>query len=252
MKRLPGVVYAAVAAIAVCAVTLSGCGSDNPYELPRYQSGAASAGTAPSSPGSVDPASTDAVDPAAPATKKPSGPTPSDTEPIPTVPRQASPGSAAVTYTPADEQGEGAWVARGKVRARPAPGQGGLDHRANYMGQRVQISNTWKVDEAALAAVATGQARTSAQERAAEQQAAGRRSIGRFVVNVSSVKVRGSRATVTGCDFDSTAEVDANGYVLVPPPGGLLISMEVQNTQGVWKVASWPTQKAPTCTGWKK
>jgi hypothetical protein len=256
MKRLPGVVYAAVAAVAVSAATLSGCGSDNPYELPQYQSGEAGQPSgAPSGDSAGGPsASADpgAGNQAGAATGEPSGPTPSGTEPIPTVPRQASPGSTAVTYTPADEQGEGAWVERGKVKARTPQAKAAVAAVVAYMGQRVQISNTWTVDEAALAAVATGQARTSAQERAAEQQAAGRRSIGRFVVNVSSVKVRGAQATVIGCDFDSTAEVDANGYVLVPPPGGLLITMEVQYAQGVWKVTSWPTKKAPTCTGWKK
>lgn len=120
------------------------------------------------------------------------------------------------------------------------------------MTQRVQLSNTWKVDEPALAAVATGQAVTSARERALSQQAAERRSIGRFVVNVSSVKVEKDHATVTGCHFDSTSEVDQNGYVLVPPPGGVLISMEVQFAQGVWRVTSWPQKQVPTCTGWQK
>lgn len=268
MKRLPGVVYAAVMAVAMSAATLSGCGSDNPYELPQYRSGeAAQPSGAPSegvpgestdesSGGSAEGSSATAGsgtgNAAGAATGKPSGPTSSDTEPIPKVPRQASPGSTAVTYTPADEQGEGAWVERGKVRAATPEAKAAVAAVIAYMGQRVQISNTWTVDEAALAAVSTGQAQTSAQERAAEQQAAGRRSIGRFVVNVSSVRIQGAKATVTGCDFDSTSEVDANGYVLVPPPGGLLISMEVQYAQGVWRVTSWPTKKARTCTGWKK
>lgn len=120
------------------------------------------------------------------------------------------------------------------------------------MAQRVQLSNTWQVDENGLAAVATGQAVSSARERALSQQAAGRRSTGRFVVNVSSVKVRGDLATVTGCHFDSTAEVDENGHVLVPPPGGVLISMKVKFAQGVWRVTSWPEKKVPACSGWQK
>jgi len=249
MRRLPGVVYAAVATAAVSAAILTGCGSDNPYELPEYQPGQQSG--APSDPGSTaaSPAGGNQAGGSAPEA---TGTAPSETEPIPTVPRMESPPSSDVTYTPADALGEGAWVERGKVRARTQPAKAAVAAVIAYLGQRVQISNTWTVDEAALAAVATGQAQSSAQQRAAEQQAAGRRSVGRFVVNVSSVKVQGPKATVTGCDFDSTAEVDANGYTLVPPPGGVLISMEVHLAQGVWRVATWPEKKFPTCTGWKK
>jgi uncharacterized membrane protein len=241
MKRLPGVVYAALAVALVSGAALTGCGSDNPYELPEYQPGQAGAQIS----GGGGETGTDEAAQEATAS-------PSETEPIPTVPRAPSPASTAVTYTPADALGEGAWVERGKVKARTERARGAVEAVLGYMTQRVQLSNTWQVDQAALAAVATGQALSSAQERALSQQAAERRSVGRFVVNVSSVKVTNDRATVTGCHFDSTSEVDQNGYVLVPPPGGVLISMEVQFAQGVWRVTSWPTKQVPSCSGWHK
>ncbi|WP_285601048.1 hypothetical protein [Kineosporia sp. NBRC 101731] len=242
MRRRAGVFSAAVVVVAVLGPALAGCGSDNPYELPEYRSGEAS-GQLSGSPG------TDRTPAAGGAT---STPAPSGTGSIPKVSREPSPASTAVTYTPADARGEGAWVERGKVRARTQNAKDAVDAVVGYMQQRVQISNTWTVDESGLAAVASGQARTSARERAASQQAAGRRSVGRFVVNVSSVRVKGDALIVTGCHFDGTSELDENGYVLVPPPGGMLIRMKVQKEQGVWRVTAWPTSKAPTCAGWKK
>lgn len=249
MKRLPGVVYAAFAVAVAAGAALTGCGSDTSSGLPEYRPGQAGAqlgGDGDPSAGEGDPKTGAGAD----STGPPASPT--ETEPIPTVSRQPSPASTDVTYSPADPAGEGAWVERGKVRARTEKARGAVDAVVGYMTQRVQLSNTWTVDEDALAAVATGQAVTSARERALSQQAAARRSIGRFVLNVSSVKVTGDRATVTGCHFDSTSEVDENGYVLVPPPGGVLISMKVQFAQGVWRVTSWPQKQVPTCTGWQK
>ncbi|MBT0772260.1 hypothetical protein KIH74_25165 [Kineosporia sp. J2-2] len=242
MRRRAGVIFAVVTAVAVSGAALVGCGSDNPYELPEYRAGQ---DPGSSGGGSVDAASESSGD----AT---STPAPSGSGPIPTVSREASPPSTDVTYTPADAQGQGAWVERGKIRARNQKAKAAVDAVVGYVAQRVRLSNTWTVDEDALAAVAQGQALTSARERAETQEAAGRRSVGRFVVNVSSVKVNGDVATVTGCHFDSTSEVDQNGYVLVPPPGGVLITMEVKLSQGVWRVTSWPAEDVPTCSAAKK
>ena len=242
MKRLPGVVYAVLAVALASGAALTGCGSDNPRNLPEYEPGQAGAQMS----GDGPKASADGAD------RTPSTSAPTESDPIPTVSREPSPASTDVTYTPADALGEGAWVERGTVKVRNKQALGAVDAVLGYLTQRVQLSNTWTVDEDALAAVATGQAVTSARERALSQEAAERRSIGRFVVNVSSVRLRDGLATVTGCHFDATSEVDQNGYVLVPPPGGVLISMKVQFAQGVWRVTSWPEKQVPTCTGWKK
>jgi len=242
MDCRPGVVCAALSAVLATAL-LTACGSDNPYDLPEYRSGAEVGSSADpdsdatTSAGSVAAATTGAG---------------VDVSTDPAVTREPSPPSTDVTYTPADARGEGAWVERGTVHARSPRARAAVAAVIGYMAQRVQLSNTWTVDDVALAAVASGQAVTSAHERADSQQAAGRRSIGRFVVNVATVQLDGKRATVTGCHFDATSEVDENGYVLVPPPGGILISMDVEFSQGAWRVTSWPEKDVPTCTGWKK
>ncbi|GLY17698.1 hypothetical protein Kisp01_47120 [Kineosporia sp. NBRC 101677] len=252
MKRLPGVVYAAFAVAVLSLASLTACGSDNPYDLPEYQSGQASGAMGPGPESQAGDQSGENDPSGSGGGEKNATSSPTGSGPVPTASPLSSPASTAVTYTPADVAGEGAWVEKGKVKARTRQARGAVEAVVGYMAQRVQLSNTWQVDENGLAAVATGQAVSSARERALSQQAAGRRSTGRFVVNVSSVKVRGDLATVTGCHFDSTAEVDENGHVLVPPPGGVLISMKVKFAQGVWRVTSWPEKKVPACSGWQK
>jgi hypothetical protein len=216
------------AALLVGAFALAGCGGGNPYSLPNY---AGSPGAQPSN--------------AAGAPEEPGGAATSSA--LPTPPRAVRPPSAAVTYTPADPWGEGAWVERGTIDTHTAAQRAAVTAVTTYMSLRVQLSNTWQVNETALAATASGQALTAAQQRAESQQKLGQRSVGRFVINVSSVRVAGDQATVTGCHFDGTSEVDRNGYVLVPPPGGVLITMNVHLTGGIWRVTSWPDRPVPVC-----
>jgi hypothetical protein len=216
------------AALLVGAFALAGCGGSNPYSLPAY---AGSPGAQPSN--------------AAGAPARPSGAATSSV--LPTPPRATRPPSSDVTYTPADPWGEGAWVERGAIATHTAAQRAAVTAVTTYMSLRVQLSNTWQVNETALAATASGQALTAAQQRAESQQKLGQRSVGRFIINVSSVHVAGDQASVTGCHFDGTSEVDRNGYVLVPPPGGVLITMNVQLTGGIWRVTSWPDHPVPVC-----
>jgi hypothetical protein len=200
---------------------LAGCARGNPYSLPDY-----------------DPAAAVALGPSAPSTHRPGRPF--------VVTRAAEP-PAAVTYRPADAWGEGAWVERGRVAASTAGQRAVVDAVTRYISVRVQLSNTWRVDERALAAVASGQAVTSARERAESQRERQRRSIGRFIVNLSAVRVTGSGAVVSGCDFDATSEVDDTGNVLIPPVGGVLITMQLRRTDGTWRVLDWPAEAVPAC-----
>jgi hypothetical protein len=208
---------------------LGGCARANPYALPIYDAAHGSSQT---------------------PTAAPSRPSIRQLVQPPVASRSAAP-PTAVSYRPSDAWGEGAWVERGKIVANSPEQLAAVDAVAKYMSVRVQLSNTWQVDERALAAVASGQARTSAQERAVRQRELDQRSIGRFIINVSSVHVSGSRATVTGCHFDATSEVDQNGNVLIAPPGGVLITMTLQRTAGTWRVVDWPDRPAPVCD-WRK
>ena len=200
---------------------LTGCGRPNPYALPEYDAAQAGPTGAGSKPG-----------------PKAAGPA--------KIERVATP-SPQVRYTPADALGQGAWAERGRVVARSRAQRAAVAAVVKYLAVRVELSNTWKVDERALAATASGQAVTSARERAERQRERGRRSIGRFIVNVSSVQVDGDRAVVTGCHFDATSEVDRDGNVLIAPPGGILITMKLQRGGGTWRVLDWPERAVPSC-----
>lgn len=204
---------------------LAGCGAaKNPYALPEYKAQAASP-TGSGVPRARASQSDDVV-------------------------RVATP-SPEVHYRPGDALGQGAWVERGRITARTATQRAVVRGMTKYLSVRVQLANTWTVDEAALAASATGQARSSAQAWATEQRQRGRRSVGRFIINVSSVRVDGDSATVTGCHFDATSEVDRDGHVLIAPPGGVLITMQLRRVRNAWLAVDWPKKPVPSCD-WRK
>jgi hypothetical protein len=216
---------ASLAAVVLFACMMTGCSRNDTYDLPAY-----------------DPAATD--DASRPVvtgfTRAP-------------IEREATP-TPAVDYPPADARGMGAWVERGRVEATTSRQKAAVAAVQKYLDVRVRLSNTWQVDEPALAAVASGAALTSARNRAAFQRKRELRSIGRFVLNVSTVRVDGpakDRATVTGCDFDATSEVDAGGNIVVPPPGGILVTMKVRRTGGIWRVTDWPQGPVPDCD-WRR
>ena len=206
---------------------LAGCGAPkNPLALPEYDAKAASpAATGSSAPRTPGNGAADVV-------------------------REATP-PPQVHYRPGDALGKGAWVERGRIVAPTATQRAVVRGMTKYLSVRVQLANTWTVDEAALAATATGQARTSARAWAELERETDRRSVGRFVVNVSSVQVDGDRAVVTGCHFDATSEVDRDGRVLIPPPGGVLITMQLRRVRNSWLAVDWPKKPVPACD-WRK
>jgi hypothetical protein len=214
---------ALVVGLVVTSFLLAGCGGQpNPYALPEYD--AAQVGPTASATGSA----------------------PAGTGKTARIARVATP-SPQVHYTPADALGQGAWAERGSIVAHSRTERAVVTAVTNYLSVRVQLSNTWRVDEKALAASASGQAVTSARERAERQRQRGWRSIGRFIINISSVQVDGDHATATGCHFDATSEVDRDGNVLIAPPGGVLITMNLQKTGRTWRVLDWPEKSVPSC-----
>jgi uncharacterized membrane protein len=216
---------ALAAGLVVTAFLLAGCAQENPYGLPAYD---AAAGPSPGPTGSA---------PGALSARRAA-----DVFPVPMPSEQ-------VTYRPADALGEGAWVEQGKIVARSPTQRAVVRAMTQYLATRVQSSNTWQVDEQALAATASGQAVASARERAEQQRARGQRSIGRLTINVSAVRVDGDRASVTGCHFDATSEVDRDGNVLIAPPGGVLVTMQLRRTGSAWRVLDWPRGPVPSCNG---
>jgi predicted small lipoprotein YifL len=211
-----------VVGFALLAFVLAACGQHNPYDLPKYD--AAVVGQTPTSTGTPDGKITKSAKAVRAATPSPQ-----------------------VKFVPADALGQGAWAERGRSVANTPAERAAVTAVVRYLSARVRLSNTWQVDEAQLAATASGQAVTSARERAERQRQQDRRSIGRFVVNASTVRVNGAHATVTGCHFDATSEVDRDGNVLIAPPGGVLITMHLQRTGRTWRVLDWPTRSVPSC-----
>jgi zona occludens toxin (predicted ATPase) len=204
--------------LVVIGLLLAGCNQGNPYSLPEYGASSAS------------PTATTDAQPNRSAR----------------VVRLATP-PPQVKYTPADALGQGAWVERGRITTRSPAQRAVVTATKKYLAVWVQLSNTWQVDEQALAATASGEAVTNARERAEQQRKRDQRSVGRFIINVSSVRVDGDEATVTGCHFDATSEVDRDGNVLIAPPGGVLITMHLQRTGRTWRVHDWPDQSVPSC-----
>jgi hypothetical protein len=220
-RTAPG--RALVVGLVVIGCLLAGCGRPNPYALPEYATGQDGSNPAPT-----------ATAPGAGASRG------DDVTPV------ATP-SPQVHYSPSDALGQGAWVEAGRIDARTPDQRAVVSALRRYLSVWVRLSNTWQVDEQALAASATGEAVTRARERAAQQRRDDRRSIGRFIMNVSSVQVDGDSATVSGCHFDATSEVDRDGNVLVAPPGGVLITMQLERTGHTWRVLGWPDRSIPSC-----
>jgi hypothetical protein len=127
--------------------------------------------------------------------------------------------------------------------AKGAPERAVAQAALDYLSARVQLSNTWQVDESRLAEVATGQALSSARSRAAGQRAAGSHSIGPFVVNLASVAVDGQRARVTGCPFDGTVEISTEGGLLRNYAGGVALSMDLTRSGKGWRVSTFPVDE---------
>lgn len=217
-----------VSAVLVSALSSCGQADDNPYGLSDFQGSSDSAKGTSSSAG------------ARPATSAPPERSPAPSGPPVQLP-QAPDG--AVRYHPSDTFGEGAWVERGTIVASTPARKDVVDAAVAFMSARVQLSNTWQVDEPALKTVATGQALSNMRERAESQRAAERRSVGRFVLNVASVRISGDAAKVAGCSYDGTIEVSTLGSVMSDPAGGVELPLNLERRRDQWRVTTFPTEK---------
>lgn len=175
---------------------------------------------------------------------------PSATSP-PSARSAASSAPRAVTTmaSPAPNQVPGASARRGAVTGSARRHDGLVDAVVDYMQVRVRIGNTWRVDEQALADVATGRAAREARRRADTMRAGDRHVVGAFVVNASRASVAGDRGEVTGCMVDHTSEVDRAGQVVIDPPGGRLATLQLRRDGDRWRVSDVPHDVPPFCSG---
>lgn len=149
----------------------------------------------------------------------------------------ASP-SATVTYKPADPLGEGAWAELGQVTVRSPAEQVVVDAYLRMDQVGLQAFNTRVLDETALNAVLEGEylagARTAIQWRRQQNLW----TVGRSVLNVLSVDITGSSATLHVCNFDGTSEVGTSGRNVVQPPGSGAAFIVMNRRDGVWRASS--------------
>lgn len=151
----------------------------------------------------------------------------------------ATPSAAAsLDYRPGDPLGMGAWAELGAVTVRSAREQAVVDAYLRMDNVVLQAFNTHVVDEAALTSTLDG--KRLATTRTAIQWRIDNRlwTVNRSVLNVLSVQINGSTATVRVCNFDGTSEVGKDTHIVVQAPGstGALVTMVQRG--GVWRATS--------------
>lgn len=195
-----GLAIAAVLAVAV----LAGCSGGGSGDLPGYTSSGNSSGT-----GSA-------------ATTTSAAPSP----------------SASVTYHPRDPMGMGAWAVLGVVHVRSPQEQAVVDAYLRSDQVILQAFNTRVIDEAALASVLEGTALKGARANVQWRIDNKLWTVDREVLNVLSVQISGTTATLRACNFDGTSEVDKTTHIVVQPPGSTGAIVTMVQRGGVWRGAS--------------
>ncbi|UMG93318.1 hypothetical protein [Nocardioides sp. TF02-7] len=116
-----------------------------------------------------------------------------------------------------------------------------------YMDVRVASFNTG-VASPALAGVATGQALTDVQGRAAELNQLGLRTVGDMVVHVDEVETEGGEATLDACVDNATVDVDRRGRAVESPPAAYDVTATlVEVADGAWLVGTLAAKPTESC-----
>jgi hypothetical protein len=226
-RAVPGIL---LGALSMWGLAACGSSDDNPYGLTEFQGGSSVNSTqAPAGAGGSGSRGSGSSAASGSGT----------TRPVPSFESRPVP-SGAVTYRPSDVFSQGAWVERGQIAAGTAGQRSIVSAALAYLSARVQLSNTWQVNEPALTAVSVGQALASALDRADGQKSAQQRSIGPFELNLASVKVTAGAAVDAGCSYDGTSEISDQGSVLSDPPGGVRLSMKLVRGSSGWRVSTFP------------
>jgi hypothetical protein len=163
--------------------------------------------------------------------------TPSASAPSATSSAAASP-SATLTYKPADPLGEGAWAALGKVTVHSAQEQAVVDAYLRMNQVVLQAFNTRVDDETALNSVLAGDHLNKVRTNVDWRRRQGLWTVGHAILNVLSVQINGSTATLRVCDFDATSEVGASGRNVVQPPGSTGGYVTLVQRDGVWRTSA--------------
>jgi hypothetical protein len=146
--------------------------------------------------------------------------------------------SATVTYKPGDPRGMGAWVELGLLAARTPEERVVIDAYVKGQQVRAEAFNTRVVDEAAFTSAMEGTALSGARVNVKWRIDKNLWTIGRVVLNVLSVQVSGTTATMRVCNFDASSEVDKTGQNVIQPPGSVGAVLTFVQRDGVWRGAS--------------
>lgn len=160
----------------------------------------------------------------------PSGtPTASRTGPVPPTP---------LSYAPADPDRIGAWLVIQPLPALTPEQKVVADRLLAYRQAMTQAANRRTMDFKFLESLATGNSETASLEVIGERVKFGQFTVGYATVQVRSVQVDKTTATVEICQEDHSYEVDLHGKVAVSAPNDVALShYKMLLVNGTWLVA---------------
>lgn len=171
----------------------------------------------------------------APGTSAPSSPTVSVTAGTSAEPTSSP--TANVTYRPGDPMGMGAWAVLGRVNVRSPQERAVVTAYLRMGNVGLQAFNTHVVDGAALTSVLQGKRLTQVRQGIRWRIDHRLWTVDRSVLNVLSVRIKGSTATLRVCNFDGTREVDATSRIVAQAPGSTGAYVTMIRRDGVWRGA---------------
>jgi hypothetical protein len=183
--------------------------------------------------------------PATPASTTSGTPTPSST---PTATRTGPVPPTPLGYAPADPDRIGAWLVI-QPFASLTPEQKVVAQRLmTYRQAMTQAINQRTIDFKVLDGLATGNSRRDSLQVIGERIKRGQFTVGQTTIQVRSVQVDKTTATVEICQDDHSYEVDLHGKVAVPAPGVALSRYKMLLVNGKWLVTQQPDYVLNGCS----
>jgi hypothetical protein len=126
----------------------------------------------------------------------------------------------------------------GRVTVHSPAEQEAVDAFLHMDQVALQAFNTRVDDEAALNSVLAGDHLTKIRSGIVWRKEQGLWTVGRETLNVLSVQIVSTTATIRACSFDGTSEVNKSGRNAVQPPGSKGTVSTLVRRDGVWRTTS--------------
>lgn len=157
-------------------------------------------------------------------------------------------GSATAGARPSGSTAGDTLVVRvGRVDAPSAQARAAAEVWVRYWRVRAGASHDATVDEAALAAVATGPAADEVTARVGTLRARGHHTVGEFTVSVTKVALTDSTATVTSCLRNRSYDVDRRSHPVELPVAAYRLTGSLTRSGGTWRVSELTVTRRGTC-----